>query len=567
MYSGDGVFTTGRAVHSEALYIKLCRAKKWKNLYFFTQRDMCPGCEAHVQQWLKTQGGDAHILVLSAIETHVQHGAAIGGAHISGANIELYSVNNGWHLLNENKLDSTFWAQRAMFKCQFDECSAIARAQQKSVTRVRIPELGAHFNSAIQFYPCIVHVPNHWQVICKSNSPVKGPYVIPIVQDKYMQIITRSENTNEISSDFVESKFILSEQIPEVACNNIPDEVAPGLANLGSSCYFNATIQALFATDYFKKLQDVECNKDGGLCKHLDEIFKEMKQRKAHNVINKEAMQLFFDTTRKLFGNSIDHSFSMAKGKYEDASELLIKILDKIDREQATSIFKGADTHPFLIKELGKVESVRTIWDEATIKALAIGTLMHDLGVVCEYKIKCDGAGEIRQGQTERTTMLSLDLDGDIPFLDRVKTPESCLVDYRYEGRKELVKVTKTTEISAWPSNLLIIHLKRFIPTGRYNTNLEPEYRKEEKKIDYVETLTLQDKDTHVDKVYKLKSIINHYGSLERGHYTATILSNDVWYDQNDETTSKHKGREAYDGSFSVSENAYILIYECVSPA
>ncbi|KAL3046298.1 hypothetical protein OYC64_004330 [Pagothenia borchgrevinki] len=70
---------------------------------------------------------------------------------------------------------------------------------------------------------------------------------------------------------------------------------------------------------------------------------------------------------------------------------------------------------------------------------------------------------------------------------------------------------------------------------------------------------TLQKKD----KKYSLYGMVNHYGSLRGGHYTATLLSNEdkTWYEFNDDAVNKVEEQPfAKTGTYS-SSSAYLLVY------
>ncbi|XP_010774060.1 ubiquitin carboxyl-terminal hydrolase 47-like [Notothenia coriiceps] len=57
--------------------------------------------------------------------------------------------------------------------------------------------------------------------------------------------------------------------------------------------------------------------------------------------------------------------------------------------------------------------------------------------------------------------------------------------------------------------------------------------------------------------------MVNHYGSLRGGHYTATLLSNEdeTWYEFNDDTVNKVEEQPfAKTGTYS-SSSAYLLVY------
>ncbi|XP_063751830.1 ubiquitin carboxyl-terminal hydrolase 47-like isoform X5 [Eleginops maclovinus] len=63
------------------------------------------------------------------------------------------------------------------------------------------------------------------------------------------------------------------------------------------------------------------------------------------------------------------------------------------------------------------------------------------------------------------------------------------------------------------------------------------------------------------DKTYTLYGMVNHYGSLRGGHYTATILSDEdkTWYEFNDAHVDKVE--EQPSAQTKTSSSAYLLVY------
>ncbi|XP_034061107.1 ubiquitin carboxyl-terminal hydrolase 47-like isoform X2 [Gymnodraco acuticeps] len=101
-------------------------------------------------------------------------------------------------------------------------------------------------------------------------------------------------------------------------------------------------------------------------------------------------------------------------------------------------------------------------------------------------------------------------------------------------------------------TSILVLLLKRF----ELDFNIMS-YFKSDCSVDV--PYTLQKKD----KKYSLYGMVNHYGSLRGGHYTATLLSNEdkTWYEFNDEAVNKVEEQSfAKTGTYS-SSSAYLLVY------
>ena len=122
---------------------------------------------------------------------------------------------------------------------------------------------------------------------------------------------------------------------------------------------------------------------------------------------------------------------------------------------------------------------------------------------------------------------------------------------YNCDNCKEQLEANKKIEIYHLPK-ILIIHLKRFNNNKKINT-----------LIDY--PLTDLDINKFIksnDNVakYDLYGVINHFGSLEYGHYTSFCLNyhDNIWYEYNDRIVNKiEKEKETI-----INKNAYILFYK-----
>ena len=124
---------------------------------------------------------------------------------------------------------------------------------------------------------------------------------------------------------------------------------------------------------------------------------------------------------------------------------------------------------------------------------------------------------------------------------------------YRCENCKEELEANKKIEIYHLPK-ILIIHLKRFNNNKKINTF-----------IDYPLTdLDLNNYIKSQEKVpkYDLIGVINHFGSLEYGHYTAFCLNyhDKNWYEYNDRIVNKIQIGKEKDSV--VNKYGYILFYK-----
>lgn len=109
--------------------------------------------------------------------------------------------------------------------------------------------------------------------------------------------------------------------------------------------------------------------------------------------------------------------------------------------------------------------------------------------------------------------------------------------------QKKVIASKQMEFISSPPC--LVLHLKRFIQIGRY-------LKKCDSPVDYPLNLSF------CGGSYKLKGVVDHFGSLSGGHYTskAYVESAKKWYSFNDSNAMEISSESA------ISSSAYILFYE-----
>jgi len=123
---------------------------------------------------------------------------------------------------------------------------------------------------------------------------------------------------------------------------------------------------------------------------------------------------------------------------------------------------------------------------------------------------------------------------------------------YKCEQCHQESEANKKIEIYHVPK-ILIIHLKRFNNNKKIDTMIEFPLNNLDIK-NYI-------KSSDTISKYDLFGVINHYGSLEYGHYTSYCLNyhDNNWYEYNDRIVNKiQKEKEK---EIIVNKNAYILFY------
>ena len=123
---------------------------------------------------------------------------------------------------------------------------------------------------------------------------------------------------------------------------------------------------------------------------------------------------------------------------------------------------------------------------------------------------------------------------------------------YKCEKCQQESEANKKIEIYHVP-RILIIHLKRFNNNKKINTFIE--YPLTDLDINNY----IQSNDS-ISK-YDLFGVINHFGSLEYGHYTSYCFNyhDNIWYEYNDRIVNKIPKEKEKD--IIVNKNGYILFY------
>jgi Ubiquitin carboxyl-terminal hydrolase len=118
---------------------------------------------------------------------------------------------------------------------------------------------------------------------------------------------------------------------------------------------------------------------------------------------------------------------------------------------------------------------------------------------------------------------------------------------------------------------LLVLHIKRFKYTKDFRVIKSKQLVTFEEELDMHKYLSepnilreVKDEDSHSKTMakikkptrYTLRSVVNHIGSLQAGHYYAYARDDDAWHEYNDTHVTKIDIRDV------VSTSAYILFYE-----
>ncbi|KAM9424196.1 ubiquitin carboxyl-terminal hydrolase 50-like isoform 2-T2 [Pholidichthys leucotaenia] len=276
-----------------------------------------------------------------------------------------------------------------------------------------------------------------------------------------------------------------------------------GLISLGLTCYLNSVLQVLFMTIDFRDAVKRCCSKNSTIDLHLKELFVRLEKRMAGT----------FKITQELG----------IKDLYEqcDAAEYFEKILCQTSSE-ASKIFKGQLNHQITCCRCDRRTNSRSFfW---------LLPLTVENSPCITYQVN-QGLEAFFQTQT---------VCGDNQLYC-----DNC-------GRKENAKIAY--EMMQHPDVLTLL-LKKFTFDDRLKR-----YVKLHCNADVPQTLSVE------KKTYHLYAIVNHFGSLTGGHYTAEIRSFETgqWYCFNDRTVKTITLFKPGEHCLR-SSSAYLLLYRKVS--
>jgi ubiquitin C-terminal hydrolase len=307
-----------------------------------------------------------------------------------------------------------------------------------------------------------------------------------------------------------------------------PQQNPKGLWNLGNTCYMNSTMQCLAhtipLTQYFLNGQ-YDLVKGDVMSPVLD-AWKQL----LCNIWCRDEKVCNPSLIRGILGQE-DSKFM--NRQQQDAQELLVKLLDRMDIES------------------------QIIQNPTIYRKLFYGEFRNK--ITCTF-------GHISYPPNEQFNILQLplpppsynqSLNDCITFYEQTSdladsnayACEQCMVD---GGPSFRVNATKLTKIDKCP-DILIIQLKRFNEALIKNSQTIsiPE------KLDM--TNHIMDDVNKIDAMYNLYGMVIHHGdNMQGGHYTSRIKHNNRWYNISDDRVSPDS---TYNDD-TTKQNAYLLFYQ-----
>ncbi|XP_063751827.1 putative ubiquitin carboxyl-terminal hydrolase 50 isoform X2 [Eleginops maclovinus] len=257
--------------------------------------------------------------------------------------------------------------------------------------------------------------------------------------------------------------------------------------------------------------------------------------------------------------NSVLQVLSMAP-ELHDRLDSKSRTTDKDLRQVFETMKVGTCGTENITQSLG-IENVYQQRDAAECLELILSKVSPQASKVFEgqltYVTKCS-KGHIINEETNPFWTLPLSLNDSYDATYSVKRGfEMVFQTKSYSGDNMVycnecerqAEATSGCDMETFPQNLILL-LKRF--EFDFSTM---SYFKSDCCVDV--PYALQKKD----KTYTLYGMVNHYGSLRGGHYTATILSDEdkTWYEFNDAHVDKVE--EQPSAQTKTSSSAYLLVY------
>ncbi|XP_035849370.1 probable ubiquitin carboxyl-terminal hydrolase creB isoform X1 [Sander lucioperca] len=276
-----------------------------------------------------------------------------------------------------------------------------------------------------------------------------------------------------------------------------------GLVNQGATCYINSVLQVLFMTkDFIEAVERHTCEHPGTECidPHLTSLFNDLKEHTAYT----------YTITKKLGINKV----------YEqrDAAEYYEKILG-LTSPDASQIFHGLLTH-------------KTICSACRTETDTDGAFWHLSLALVDYSEHCSVVNGIEE------YFRASDFSGENQmYCDKCDAKSDATIKCVIKHHPEV----------------LMLLLKRFEFDYRYMT-----YVKINRTVDVPHTLQIPE-----NQAYELYAVVEHFGDLRSGHYTATIKSQEDnrWYNFNDATVTLLDNQPFQQDAFKKSSSAYLLFY------
>lgn len=300
-----------------------------------------------------------------------------------------------------------------------------------------------------------------------------------------------------------------------------------GLQNIGNTCGINTLIQCMYSVNRIKTILLNTISNDSTLSLQFLDVFSKLQS--GHSLTPNGIIQCIYSNFKDIIIPMHQH----------DIGELWMLISNKIADELGSKIQKRIlDNCDPISSSIHKMNENKT---SEWIKSIQ-GTTMSIT--------ECNSCKE-QVYNPEIFVTFSLDIEESIIKM----LSNFFIIDYLPEWRCDKCKIKggkKQSQLHKLPS-VLVIQIKRF------HMNNNGIIKKLNDPVNIPFDLSI--KTNTEDCKYILKSIGNHYGNYQFGHYTATVLENNTWYVCDDISISILHNIDSY---LVNNTSAYLLFYELI---
>ncbi|KAK8857796.1 hypothetical protein M9Y10_016209 [Tritrichomonas musculus] len=368
-----------------------------------------------------------------------------------------------------------------------------------------------------------------------------------------------SQDKDKVNSSKDEQSIIMEYRYSPSNDLVVPKLEPTGFENLSNSCYMNAVIQCFihippisslyFGDDYVDYINLTnKQNSQGNVSKEFHNIISDLATLR-YNSINPYSLNKF----RTAFTNQY---LMFNSSEQQDAQEFLICLIDGL-HEDMNQAFTDEKKRRKVLETLSPNESPWSVCkklNNSQIYKIFLG--MTETKLTCQV---CSHSESIK----EPFVVLSLPIPASF---SRTAHLEDLIKHYCQKeiiGKTEKVRCEKCQKKTNTKKSIkieqcgeiLIIAFKRFENTtkGGYSS-----FKKNDINIIYPKVLNMNPYSSNKIGKYMLIGCVYHYGSLDCGHYTASVLDQvrDTWYNFNDATVNQTVERNVH------NRNAYILFYQ-----
>lgn len=341
-----------------------------------------------------------------------------------------------------------------------------------------------------------------------------------------------------------------------------------GLQNLGNTCFMNSVIQCLA---YAPELIAYFCS--SAYYNHID--FSSRYGTRGELVIEFGALVEKLNSYRyryiepKSFRDAVTKHIGFAGNEQQDSHEFMMMLFDKLhhdlnihakDKSKQNGIESNGGNNDDSNINIPRATLGYQFWkrhlelNKSIISDLFEGIFMSTL--TCTF---CRG----QSNTFEVFNCLSLPIPSETrchvrECLSHFSNPERIEAAWECPRCKQKREADKKIVICKLP-RILIIHLKRFSLDGRWRQKLQTtvDFPLSDLAVDCTNVLPQSAYGPMGSKIsYNLCAVVNHYGHLDGGHYTAFgKLENQRWYTFDDSNVSEMKDSDV------CSQAAYILFY------